>query len=534
MADRDTLEVDALIVGAGPAGLAAAYRLRQLSKDASIAVLEKGKEIGAHILSGAVMDPRGLDELIPDWRSRVPLARPVDEDAVLYLTKNRKFTFPITPPPLRNHGNTILSLNKLVRWLGAQVEGSGIDVFAGFAGVEPLMEGNRLVGIRTGDKGVGKDGKPKGNYEAGIDIRAKVTILAEGVRGSLTKQLIERLSLDAGRNPQVYAVGVKEVWDVPKQKTAPGWVYHTMGWPLRNEEFGGGFIYNMEGGHVSIGLVIGLDYPDPRVDAHERFQLFKTHPFVRDLLEGGTLHAYGAKAIPEGGYWAQPRYVFDGGLIVGDSAGFLNSMRLKGIHLAIKSGMLAAEAVAEALQKDDVSSARLQKFEQLVEASWIKEELWKVRNFHQGFEHGFVAGMFHTALQMITNGRGVRNRYPNIAGHSRLERGAKPELPHMAFDGKLTFDRLTDVYNSGTAHDEDQPVHLIVIEPNICHPRCTSEYGNPCENFCPAAVYEMIDGRLQINASNCVHCKTCDIMDPYQVINWVPPEGGGGPSYDLL
>src|SRR5688572_6890739 len=535
MPERETLEVDVLIVGGGPAGLAAAYRLRQLLKDASIAVIEKGKEIGAHILSGAVMDPRGLDELIPDWKERAgSLVRPVEHDRVLYLTRGGKFTLPITPPPLRNHGNYILSLNKLVRWLGSQVEQSGVDIFTGFAAAEPLMDGERLIGVRTGDKGVGKDGKPKGNYEPGIDIRAKVTILAEGVRGSLTKQLIHRLHLDEGRNPQVYAVGVKEVWDVPKQKNAPGWVFHTMGWPLRNEEFGGGFIYNMEGGHVSIGLVIGLDYPDPRVDPHHRFQQFKTHPFVRALLEGGNLHAYGAKAIPEGGYWAQPQYYFDGGVIVGDSAGFLNSMRLKGIHLAIKSGMLAAETIAEALQANDTSASRLRSFEQRVEASWIKRELWKVRNFHQGFERGFIAGMFHTGLQLLTGGRGLRNRYGNVPGHTRLVPGKRPPLPPTTFDGRLTFDKLTDVYNSGAAHDEDQPVHLVVIEPSICHPRCTTEYGNPCQNFCPAAVYEMNDGRLQINASNCVHCKTCDIMDPYQVINWIPPEGGGGPSYDLL
>jgi electron-transferring-flavoprotein dehydrogenase len=535
MPERETLDVDVLIVGGGPSGLAAAYHLRQLMKDASIAVLEKGKEVGAHILSGAVMDPRGISELIPDWKSRgAPLIRPVDDDRVVYLTKDHKFTLPITPPPLRNDGNIILSLSRFVRWLGTQVEQSGVDVFTGFTGAELLMEGDRLAGIRTGDKGVGKDGKPKGNYEPGIDIHAKITILAEGVRGSLTKQLIRRLHLDTGRNPQVYAVGVKEVWDVPKQKSARGWVIHTMGWPLRNEEFGGGFIYNMAEGRVSIGLVIGLDYPDPRVDPHERFQLFKTHPFVRDLIEGGRLHAYGAKAIPEGGYWAQPQYYFDGGLIVGDAAGFLNSMRLKGIHLAIKSGMLAAQAAAEALQANDVSAGRLKRFEDLVEASWIKQELWKVRNFHQGFEGGFVAGMFHTALQMVTRGRGLRNRYGNSAGHTRMVPGQRPSPERMPFDGKLTFDRLTDVYNSGTAHGEDQPVHLIVVEPSICHPRCTNEYGNPCQNFCPAAVYEMSDGRLQINASNCVHCKTCDIMDPYQVINWVPPEGGDGPAYDLL
>jgi electron-transferring-flavoprotein dehydrogenase len=441
---------------------------------------------------------------------------------------------PITPPPLRNHGNYILSLNKFVRWLGAIVEQSGVDVFAGFAGSEPLMEGDRLIGIRTGDKGVDKSGRPKGNYEPGIDIRAKVTILAEGVRGSLTKQLIQRLGLDEGRNPQVYAIGVKEVWDAPKQRTAPGWVYHTMGWPLRNEEFGGGFIYNMEGGKVSIGLVIGLDYPDPHVDPHERFQRFKSHPFVHSLIEGGSLLAYGAKAIPEGGYWAQPRYCFDGGLIVGDSAGFLNSMRLKGIHLAIKSGMLAAQATAEALQANDVSATRLRRFEELVEKSWIREELWKVRNFHQGFEHGFVAGILHAGLQTVTGGRGVRNRYENVPGHARMRQDGKAAPSSPVFDGTLTFDKLTDVFNSGASHEEDQPVHLVVLEPQICHPRCTTEYGNPCQNFCPAAVYEMLDGRLQINASNCVHCKTCDIMDPYQIINWIPPEGGGGPSYEFL
>jgi electron-transferring-flavoprotein dehydrogenase len=534
MAERDTLDVDVLIVGAGPSGLAAAYHLRKLLKDASIAVIEKGKEVGAHILSGAVMDPRGLSELIPDWKERgAPLSRPVDDDRVLFLTKNSSFKLPITPAPLRNHGNFILPLSRLVRWLGEQVEQSGVDLFAGFAGAELLMDGDRVIGVRTGDKGIDKDGKQKGNYEPGIDIRAKVTILAEGARGSLTKGLIGKLHLDEGRNPQVYAVGVKEVWDVPKQKTAPGWVVHTMGWPLRNEEFGGGFIYNMEGGKVSIGLVIGLDYPDPHVDPQQRFQMFKTHPVVKDLLSGGTLHAYGAKAIPEGGYWSQPQYYCDGALIVGDSAGFLNSMRLKGIHLAIKSGMLAAQTAAEAVQAADVSAQRLRRFPELVEASWIKEELWKVRNFHQGFEHGFVAGMFHTGLQMMTGGRGLRNRYSNVAGHERMIRGEGKQTS-LATDGKLTFDKLTDVYHSGTAHDEDQPCHLVVIQPDICHPRCTTEYGNPCQDFCPAAVYEMHDGHLQINASNCVHCKTCDIMDPYQVINWVPPEGGGGPGYDLL
>jgi len=551
MSERETLEVDFLIVGGGPAGLAAAYHLRRLfndanKKDVSIAVLEKGKEIGAHIISGAVMDPRGINELMPDWKEKgAPFEKPVDEDHVLFLTAGSKFNLPITPPPLQNHGNYIISLNKFTRWLGEQVEQSGVDIFAGFSGAEILYEDGAVVGIRTGDKGIDKHGNKKGNYEPGIDVRAKATILAEGARGSLTKQLVKKLKLDAGKNPQVYAAGVKEIWDVPSQKSVGGRVIHTMGWPLRSEEFGGGFIYNMADGKVSIGFVIGLDYLDPRVDPHQRFQQFKTHPYIKSILEGGTLFSYGAKTIPEGGYWSQPKYYFNGGLIIGDSAGFLNSMRLKGIHMAFKSGMLAAQAIFEAAQANDFSADRLQRFEDLVEKSWIKQELWKVRNFHQGWEHGFVSAMFHTGLQMVTGGRGVRNRYPNKAGHARMQRlseyyGANvPPPAEPQFDRKLTFDKLTDVYNSGTDHDEDQPCHLVVLQPDICHTRCTKEYGNPCQYFCPAAVYEMADAgkgelRLQINASNCVHCKTCDIMDPYEIINWVTPEGGGGPGYELL
>jgi electron-transferring-flavoprotein dehydrogenase len=544
MAQRDVLEVDVLVVGGGPAGLAAAYRLRDSNKELSVAVLEKGKEIGAHIISGAVMDPRGIAELMPDWKERgAPVESSVDEDHVLFLTKNRKFELPIVPPPLQNHGNHIISLNKFTRWFGQQVEQSGADIFAGFSGAELLIEGDSLVGIRTGDKGIDKAAKPKSNFEPGIDIRAKITILAEGSRGSLTKQLLHRFNLNRDRNPQVFAVGVKEVWDVPANKAKNGRVIHTMGWPLRNEEFGGGFVYNMSEGRVSIGFVIGLDYLDPRLDSHERFQEFKTHPYIRSLIEGGTLYSYGAKTIPEGGYWALPQYYFNGGMIVGDAAGFLNGMRLKGIHLAFKTGQLAADAALEALKAGDYSAGRLKRFEELVEGSWVKQELWKVRNFHQAFEHGFLSGMVHTALQMATGGRGLHNRYPNRPGHTRMRRtsdyykgSAPPE--GISFDRKLTFDRLTDVYNSGTAHDEDQPCHLHILQPDICHPRCTNEYGNPCQFFCPAAVYEMAEngsGRhLQINFSNCVHCKTCDIMDPYEVIDWVTPQGGDGPGYELL
>jgi len=546
MSERESLEVDVLVVGGGPAGLAAAYHLRQLKKDLSIVVLEKGKELGAHIISGAVMDPRGLDELMPDWKEKGgPIENPVEEDHVVFLTENRKFSLPIVPPPLRNHGNYIISLNKFTRWFGEQVEKNGVDIFAGFAGAELLIEGETVTGVRTGDKGIDKSGNPRGNFEPGIDIHAKITILAEGCRGSLTKQLIKKFNLNRESNPQVFAAGVKEVWDVPKERNTGGRVIHTMGWPLRNEEFGGGFIYNMADGRVSIGFVIGLDYLDPRLDPHERFQQFKTHPYVRSILEGGTLYSYGAKAIPEGGYWALPQYYFNGGMIVGDAAGFLNAMRLKGIHLAFKTGMLAAQAAFEALEANDVSARKLKRFEELVEDSWVKKELWKVRNFHQAFEHGFFAGMIHTGLQMATGGRGLHDRYRNKPGHTRMRQlreyyeGNPPQPAAPAFDGKLTFDKLTDVFNSGTAHDEDQPCHLHILQPDICHPRCTNEYGNPCQFFCPAAVYEMVENgqdglRLQINFSNCVHCKTCDIMDPYEVIDWVPPEGGGGPGYELL
>src|SRR5438552_127825 len=462
MSERETLELGVVIVGGGPAGLAAAYHLRKLNRDVSIAVLEKGKEIGAHIISGAVMDPRGINELMPDGKEKgAPIENPVEEDHVLFLTKSHKFGLPIVPPPLQNHGNYIISLNKFIRWFGEQVEQSGVDIFAGFAGADLLIEGDTVVGVRTGDKGVDKRGNRKENFEPGIDIRAKVTILAEGARGSLTKQLVKKFALDGDRNPQVYTVGVKEVWDVPKEKQTGGRVIHTMGWPLRNEEFGGGFIYNMADGRVSIGLVVGLDYHDPRLDPHERFQEYKTHPYIRSILEGGTLYSYGAKTIPEGGYWAHPQYYFNGGLIIGDAAGFLNAMRLKGIHLAFKTGMLAAQAASEALEANNVSASRLKRFNELVENSWVKEELWKVRNFHQGFENGFLAGMVHTGLQMVTGGRGLRNQYRNAAGHTRMHMlktyydGNVPPPPAQTypFDRKLTFDKLTDLYNSGTEHD---------------------------------------------------------------------------------
>jgi len=394
-----------------------------------------------------------------------------------------------------------------------------------------------VIGVRTEDKGRDKDGKPKENFTPGYELRAKVTVLAEGPRGSLTKDLVSRLHLD-GLNPQAYAIGIKELWEVPPGRIAAGSVSHTLGWPLDSSQHGGGWLYGMRDNRVSVGLVASLDYHDPRFDPHEAFQRYKTHPHIRRILEGGTLVRFGAKTIPEGGWYSMPRPYADGVLLIGDSASFLNGQRLKGIHLAIKSGMLAAETILEALRSGDTSARTLSSFSKKINQSWIKPELWRVRNFHQGFQHGLYAGLFHTALQMATGGRGLVDPMrirPGYEEYRKITPG-QSAAPRFVGDGKLTFDRLTDVYHSGVRHEEDQPCHLHVADTNICADRCAAEYGNPCQYFCPAAVYEMIHIRdalrLKINASNCVHCKTCDIADPYQIITWVPPEGGGGPNYE--
>jgi electron-transferring-flavoprotein dehydrogenase len=569
--EHPEMPADVVIVGGGPAGMACALRLSQLidehnarhpesllSKE-NIYVLEKAREAGQHCLSGALLDPRSMKELLPGFESEAPLDAEVHKEGVYFLTRNGHYKLPITPPPLRDHGNYVISINRFVKWLAGKVEEAGITIFTGFAGSELLYDGDRVTGVRTDDKGVDKQNQQKSNFEPGYDVKAKVVVLAEGPRGSLTKQLMQKFDLMKGRNPQTYGVGIKELWEVPSGRIEAGEVIYTMGYPLTTKEYGGAWIYGSKGtgsngndskdNIVSLGFVTGLDYQDPRLDPQHVLQTFKQHPFITKLLAGGKMIRYGAKSLPYGGWWSLPPLGGDGWMIIGDSAGFLNSARLKGIHLAIKSGMLAAETAFDGLLKNDSSAAILGKLQGRVESSWIREELWPVRNFHQGFKNGMVAGMFNTALQTVLNG-GPYNRVPSHDGYQNLKPLAKlpgngsggPEaqlLGPAKGDGKLTFDKLTDLYHSGTKHEEDQPAHLLIHDTNICNDRCVKEFGSPCQNFCPANVYEMVDDsaaphgkRISLNAANCVHCKTCDIQDPYQIITWVPPEGGGGPNYD--
>ena len=549
---REQLEADVLIVGAGPAGLSCALQLANLIKKhnesgarpelsaENIYVLEKGREIGAHQLSGAIMNPKALAELVPDFAKSAPLDAAVTDSAALFFTKGSSFRFPITPPPFQNKGNYVISLNKLVKWLGGLVEATGVNIFKEFGGAELVYKGQGVAGVITEDKGLDKNGKPKDNYTPGYELRAKVTVLAEGTRGSLTKKLVAEKKLD-NINPQSYGIGIKELWDVQPGRIKPGYVAHTLGWPVSSDMYGGGWIYGLSNNRVSIGLVVALEYADPLFDPHAAFQTWKTHPFVKKLLDGGKLVRYGAKSLPYGGWYAMPRNTVDGVLIVGDAGSFLDSQRLKGIHLAMKSGMLAAETIFQALKTGDTTARTLGIFQDRINQSYIRDELWKVRNFHQSFQHGMFRGFIQSAFQQVSGGRGLVDPMRSEAGYKHYKKldGAKRTAgPEERFkgDGKLTFDRLTDVYHSGTRHNEDQACHLHVLDANVCVTRCLEEYGNPCQYFCPAAVYEMAREKdalkLKINFANCVHCKTCDIADPYQIIDWVVPEGGGGPNYE--
>ena len=564
-AQREQLEVDVAFVGAGPASLAGAIRLAQLYREhnlnpENILVIEKARNIGDHGISGAVLDPRGMRELFGDFLAAgCPVEAPVSRDELWFVFKNRHVKAPLLPRPMINRGKYVASLNKIVKWMAEQAEALGVQVFGEFPGQELLYDGNRVIGVRVGDKGLDKDANPKPNYEPGPELRAKVTVLGEGPRGTLAKKLEAKLRLTEGANPQVYSIGIKELWQMQKGSTPPGQVIHTLGWPLDNDTFGGGFIYSMADDVWDIGFVVGLDYKNPQLEPHAEFQKFKTHPSVARLLEGGTMFRYGAKAIPEGGWWSRPRSYADGVLLVGDTAGMLNPLKLKGIHLAVKSGMLAAETIFEALLAGDTSAKRLAAYEDRIAKSWIRDELYAARNFHQGFERGRVLGLLNVGLGLFTGGRafGIKDRLPGQAGHERMEKlvdyfGRKvPGFERPRYDNKLTYSKLDDVFRSGTKHEENAPNHLLVSDTDICASRCAHEYGNPCQYFCPANVYEMIPAaigapkkekpgftdsgqRLQINFANCVHCKTCDIMDPYEIIDWVPPEGGGGPVYTGL
>lgn len=551
---REEMEVDVLLVGAGPANLACAWRLMDLiEKDNAgggtlgetvIMMIEKGAHVGAHSISGAVLDPIAIKELAPNFQELgAPIKTAVTSDAMMYLTKSGKFKMPWIPPAMHHHGCYAISLNEVTTWMGAQLEARGCQIFPGTGGAKLLFDGDRVVGVQTDDKGINKEGERKHNFEPGMNLRAKVTVLGEGVRGSLTKTLIKKLHLDADRNPQQYTTGVKELWEFPAGTLEPGKVCHTMGFPLDSQTFGGGFIYNLSDTLMSIGLVVGLNYRNPFTEPQALFSQMKQHPFVARLLTNGKMLRYGAKAIPEGGYWTIPKNYGDGFLIVGDATAFLNPARLKGIHLAMKSGMLAAETVFDALKAGDCSEAALSVYDGKWRASYIYKELYAQRNFHAMFERGVRSAPKFVLRRLFSGFAGkphVEEDHLSIRKLREYFAGATPtpESWRPKPDGKTIFNKLDSVYYSGTNHEEDQPSHLQVADTNICATRCVEEFGNPCQYFCPAQVYEMEahngGKRLKINASNCVHCKTCDIADPYAIITWVVPEGGGGPKYDGL
>ncbi|NOT88959.1 MAG: electron transfer flavoprotein-ubiquinone oxidoreductase [Lysobacter sp.] len=531
--ERDVMEYDVVTVGAGPAGLAFAIRLKQLDPEITVCVIEKASTIGAHILSGAVIETGPLDKLLPAWRDHPPpVCVPATDDEFWLLSKTGGRKLPV-PPGMNNHGNVIVSLGAMCAWMAPQAEALGVEIYPGFAAAETLYdEAGKVVGVRIGDMGVAKDGSHKPGFAAGIDIRAKVTVLAEGARGHLTKRLIERFKLDANSDPQGYSIGIKELWQVPEDRVTPGRIVHSFGWPADNKIYGGSFLYHLDKGRIALGYVSGLDYSDPDYKPWEAFQQWKNHPMIKPLLDGGSIVSAGARAIVTGGWQSLPKVEMPGALLIGDTAGLLNVPKVKGTHQAIRSGMLAAEHLV-------ASSLAPEGFDAKLRASDAMIELKKVRNIKPGFKRGLWFGMLNAAWETITGGASPWT-LKNKADWSSLDKLGTCEQPKRDYVDRTLAprDRLASVYFAATEHDEDQPVHLRVRDTSVCVTACAEEYGNPCTRFCPAGVYEIIDDeagkRLQINAANCVHCKTCDIKDPYQIIDWVTPEGGSGPNYQNL